>query len=72
LEHVGVVLGLADEHHAYDQYRHRRRRRNKTVFRRALGSHVRIVTAWILTFPVCGLIGWGTTKLLLMLTAAWP
>ena len=36
------------------------------------GVTFEIVTAWILTFPVCGLIGWGTTKLLLMLTAAWP
>jgi PiT family inorganic phosphate transporter len=24
-----------------------------------------IVIAWILTFPVCGLIGWGATKLML-------
>ena len=36
------------------------------------GVTFEIVTAWILTFPVCGLIGWGATKLLLMLTAAWP
>jgi len=26
-----------------------------------------IVTAWILTFPVCGLISWGITKLLLFI-----
>jgi PiT family inorganic phosphate transporter len=29
-----------------------------------------IVAAWILTFPVCGAIGWLATKLLLMLTPA--
>ena len=32
------------------------------------GVTFEIVTAWILTFPVCGLIGWLATKLLLMLT----
>jgi PiT family inorganic phosphate transporter len=29
------------------------------------GVTFEIVTAWVLTFPVCGLIGWGATKLLL-------
>jgi inorganic phosphate transporter, PiT family len=33
------------------------------------GVTFEIITAWILTFPVCGLIGWGAAKLLLMLTA---
>jgi PiT family inorganic phosphate transporter len=28
-----------------------------------------IVAAWILTFPVCGVIGWGAAKILLFLTA---
>jgi phosphate/sulfate permease len=27
---------------------------------------VHIVTAWILTFPVCGFLAWGVTKLLLL------
>jgi PiT family inorganic phosphate transporter len=31
------------------------------------GVGVEIVTAWILTFPVCGLIAWGVTKLLAFL-----
>lgn len=26
-----------------------------------------IVTAWVLTFPACGLIAWGVAKLLLLL-----
>ena len=34
------------------------------------GVTLEIVTAWILTFPVCGLIGWGAAKILLMLTSA--
>jgi PiT family inorganic phosphate transporter len=34
------------------------------------GVTFEIVTAWVLTFPVCGLIGWGATKLLLFLTNA--
>ncbi len=34
------------------------------------GVTFEIVTAWILTFPVCGLIGWGAAKILLLLTAA--
>ena len=34
------------------------------------GVTFEIVTAWILTFPVCGSIGWGAAKILLMLTAA--
>ena len=34
------------------------------------GVTFEIVTAWVLTFPVCGLIGWGAAKILLMLTAA--
>ena len=29
-----------------------------------------IVAAWILTFPVCGVIGWGAAKILLMLSAS--
>lgn len=33
------------------------------------GVTLEIVTAWILTFPVCGLIGWGAAKILLMLTS---
>ena len=33
------------------------------------GVTFEIVTAWILTFPVCGLIGWGAAKILLLLTA---
>ena len=33
------------------------------------GVTFEIVTAWILTFPVCGAIGWGAAKLLLFLTA---
>jgi inorganic phosphate transporter, PiT family len=32
------------------------------------GVTFEIVTAWVLTFPVCGLIGWGAAKLLLFLT----
>jgi PiT family inorganic phosphate transporter len=32
------------------------------------GVTFEIVTAWILTFPVCGIIGWLAGKLLLMLT----
>ena len=35
------------------------------------GVTFEIVSAWILTFPVCGVIGWLATKLLLMLTAWW-
>jgi PiT family inorganic phosphate transporter len=34
------------------------------------GVTFEIVTAWILTFPVCGAIGWGAAKILLLLTAA--
>ena len=34
------------------------------------GVTFEIVTAWVLTFPVCGLIGWGATKILLLLTGA--
>jgi len=34
------------------------------------GVTFEIVAAWILTFPVCGGIGWGATKLLLMWTPA--
>ena len=34
------------------------------------GVTFEIVTAWILTFPVCGVIGWGAAKILLLLTAA--
>jgi len=34
------------------------------------GVTFEIVTAWILTFPVCGLIGWGAAKVLLLLTHA--
>ena len=30
------------------------------------GVTFEIVTAWILTFPVCGVVGWGVTKLLLI------
>jgi PiT family inorganic phosphate transporter len=32
------------------------------------GVTFHIVTAWILTFPVCGAIGWGATKLLMLVT----
>lgn len=35
------------------------------------GVTFEIVTAWILTFPVCGAIGWGAAKILLLLTAAF-
>jgi PiT family inorganic phosphate transporter len=34
------------------------------------GVTFEIVTAWVLTFPVCGLIGWGATKILLLVTGA--
>jgi inorganic phosphate transporter, PiT family len=34
------------------------------------GVTFEIVTAWILTFPVCGLIGWGAAKILLLLSTA--
>jgi PiT family inorganic phosphate transporter len=34
------------------------------------GVTFEIVAAWILTFPVCGVIGWGAAKILLLLTAA--
>ncbi len=34
------------------------------------GVTFEIVTAWILTFPVCGAIGWCAAKILLLLTAA--
>lgn len=34
------------------------------------GVTFEIVAAWILTFPVCGSIGWAATKLLLMWTPA--
>jgi PiT family inorganic phosphate transporter len=34
------------------------------------GVTFEIVAAWILTFPVCGLIGWAAAKLLLLLTTA--
>ena len=39
--------------------------RRLSAVRWGVGSQ--IVTAWILTFPVCGLIAWGMTKLFLML-----
>jgi PiT family inorganic phosphate transporter len=32
------------------------------------GVTFEIVTAWVLTFPVCGLIGWGAAKILLLAT----
>jgi inorganic phosphate transporter, PiT family len=32
------------------------------------GVTFEIVAAWILTFPVCGVIGWGATKILLLLS----
>jgi phosphate/sulfate permease len=31
------------------------------------GVTFEIVAAWILTFPVCGLIGWAAAKILLLL-----
>jgi PiT family inorganic phosphate transporter len=34
------------------------------------GVTFEIVAAWILTFPVCGLIGWAAAKILLLLTTA--
>ena len=34
------------------------------------GVTFEIVAAWILTFPVCGLIGWGAAKILLLLSTA--
>ena len=34
------------------------------------GVTFEIVAAWILTFPVCGAIGWGSAKILLLLTPA--
>jgi PiT family inorganic phosphate transporter len=34
------------------------------------GVTFEIVAAWILTFPVCGVIGWGAAKVLLLLTIA--
>lgn len=34
------------------------------------GVTFEIVTAWVLTFPVCGVIGWGAAKILMMLTVA--
>jgi len=32
------------------------------------GVTLEIVAAWILTFPICGAIGWLTTKLFLLLS----
>jgi PiT family inorganic phosphate transporter len=34
------------------------------------GVTFEIVTAWILTFPVCGLIAWGAARILLLLSTA--
>jgi len=34
------------------------------------GVTFEIVTAWVLTFPVCGAIGWGAAKILMMVTVA--
>lgn len=34
------------------------------------GVTFEIVTAWVLTFPVCGVIGWGAAKILMLLTVA--
>jgi PiT family inorganic phosphate transporter len=38
--------------------------RRFSAVRWGVGAH--IVTAWILTFPVCGFLAWGVTKLLLL------
>ncbi|MGH7265623.1 MAG: inorganic phosphate transporter [Candidatus Rokuibacteriota bacterium] len=38
--------------------------RRFSAVRWGVGAH--IVTAWILTFPVCGVLAWGVTKLLLL------